>query len=89
MTRYLISFDAHAMDHIPDEEGSAVARPRTRCPSKRVRLSVVCGRAQTGAIRRWGIRSCTWPGGKTCGGTSGMVLPARQAEGECPVRRRG
>jgi hypothetical protein len=26
MTRYLISFDAHAMDHIPDEEGSAVAK---------------------------------------------------------------
>lgn len=25
MTRYLISFDAHAMDHIPDEEMSAVA----------------------------------------------------------------
>ena len=26
MTRYLISFDAHAMDHIPDEEMPAVAR---------------------------------------------------------------
>jgi hypothetical protein len=26
MTRYLISFDAHAMDHIPDEEMSAVAK---------------------------------------------------------------
>ena len=26
MTRYLISFDAHAMDHIPDEEGSAVGK---------------------------------------------------------------
>ena len=26
MTRYLISFDAHAMDHIPDEEGPAVAK---------------------------------------------------------------
>jgi hypothetical protein len=25
MTRYLISFDAHAMDHIPDEEMAAVA----------------------------------------------------------------
>ncbi len=25
MTRYLISFDAHAMDHIPDEDMSAVA----------------------------------------------------------------
>jgi hypothetical protein len=25
MTRYLISFDAHAMDHIPDEEMPAVA----------------------------------------------------------------
>jgi hypothetical protein len=25
MTRYLISFDAHAMDHIPDEEIPAVA----------------------------------------------------------------
>src|SRR6266702_1265015 len=25
MTRYLISFDAHAMDHIPDEEMTAVA----------------------------------------------------------------
>jgi len=26
MTRYLISFDAHAMDHIPDEEGPAVGK---------------------------------------------------------------
>jgi hypothetical protein len=26
MTRYLISFDAHAMDHIPDEEMPAVAK---------------------------------------------------------------
>src|ERR671930_2170572 len=26
MTRYLISFDAHAMDHIPDEDMPAVAR---------------------------------------------------------------
>lgn len=25
MTRYLISFDEHAMDYIPDEEGPAVA----------------------------------------------------------------
>jgi hypothetical protein len=25
MPRYLISFDAHAMDHIPDEDGPAVA----------------------------------------------------------------
>jgi hypothetical protein len=25
MTRYLISFGAHAMDHIPDEDGPAVA----------------------------------------------------------------
>jgi len=26
MTRYLISFDAHAMDHIPEEEMSAVGK---------------------------------------------------------------
>jgi hypothetical protein len=26
MTMYLISFDAHAMDHIPDEDGPAVAK---------------------------------------------------------------
>ena len=26
MTRYLISFGAHAMDHIPDEEGPAVGK---------------------------------------------------------------
>jgi hypothetical protein len=26
MTRYLISFDAHAMDHIPDQDMPAVAR---------------------------------------------------------------
>jgi hypothetical protein len=26
MTRYLISFDAHAMDHVPDEDGPAVAK---------------------------------------------------------------
>jgi hypothetical protein len=26
MTRYLISFDAHAMDHIPDEDSPAVSK---------------------------------------------------------------
>ena len=26
MTRYMISFDAHAMDHIPEEEGPAVGK---------------------------------------------------------------
>jgi hypothetical protein len=26
MTRYLISFDAHAMDHIPDEDSPAVGK---------------------------------------------------------------
>jgi len=26
MTRYLISFDAHAMDHIPDQDGPAVGK---------------------------------------------------------------
>jgi hypothetical protein len=26
MTMYLISFDAHAMDHIPDEDGPAVGK---------------------------------------------------------------
>ena len=26
MPRYLISFDAHAMDHIPDEDMPAVAK---------------------------------------------------------------
>src|SRR5712664_2113496 len=26
MTRYLISFDTHAMDHIPDEDMAAVAK---------------------------------------------------------------
>ena len=26
MTRYLISFDGHAMDHIPDEDGPAVGK---------------------------------------------------------------
>ena len=26
MTQYLISFGAHAMDHIPDEEGTAVGK---------------------------------------------------------------
>jgi hypothetical protein len=26
MTRYLISFDAHAMDHVPDEEMAAVGK---------------------------------------------------------------
>jgi hypothetical protein len=30
MTRYLISFDAHAMDHIPDEDMPAVAKAHTR-----------------------------------------------------------
>jgi hypothetical protein len=31
MTRYLISFDGRAMDHIPEAEWPTWARPRTRC----------------------------------------------------------
>jgi hypothetical protein len=35
MTQYLISFDAHAMDHIPDEDmRSASTRNSTRCWAK-------------------------------------------------------
>ena len=30
MTRYLISFNDGAMDHIPDEEWSDVGKPRAR-----------------------------------------------------------
>ena len=30
MPRYLISFDAHAMDHIPDEDMPAVAKASQR-----------------------------------------------------------
>jgi hypothetical protein len=44
MTRYLISFDAHAMDHIPDEDMPAVAQAShevvqkksgSSCPTRR------------------------------------------------------
>jgi hypothetical protein len=31
MTQYLISFGAHAMDHIPDEEGPAVGKAALAC----------------------------------------------------------
>jgi hypothetical protein len=31
MTQYLISFAAHAMDHIPEEEGAAKVAAACRC----------------------------------------------------------
>jgi hypothetical protein len=44
MTRYLISFGAHAMDHIPDEDGPAVARAAHDVVQEAIDAGVfVCG----------------------------------------------
>jgi hypothetical protein len=40
MTRYLISFDAHAMDHIPDEEGPDVAKAAHAVVHEAIRAGV-------------------------------------------------
>src|SRR3984885_11433054 len=44
MTRYLISFGAHAMDHIPDEDMPAVAKAAHAAVQEAVNAGVfVCG----------------------------------------------
>jgi hypothetical protein len=44
MTRYLISFGAHAMDHIPDEDMPAVAKAAHAVVQEAINASVfVCG----------------------------------------------
>ena len=44
MTRYLISFGAHAMDHIPDEDMPAVAKAAHAAVEEAVNAGVfVCG----------------------------------------------
>src|ERR1700735_1367501 len=44
MTRYLISFGAHAMDHIPDEDMPAVAKAAHAAVEEAVHAGVfVCG----------------------------------------------
>jgi hypothetical protein len=40
MTRYLISFDAHAMDHIPDEDGPEVGKAAHAVVQEAINASV-------------------------------------------------
>ncbi len=42
MTQYLISFGAHAMDHIPDEDAPAVARAAHTAVREAVNAGVYC-----------------------------------------------
>jgi hypothetical protein len=48
MPRYLISFDAHAMDHIPDEDMPAVARAAHEVVSEAMNAGVWVFRRRTG-----------------------------------------
>ena len=41
MTRYLISFDAHATDHIPDEDGPAVGKAAHAVVQEAINASVL------------------------------------------------
>ena len=64
MTRYLISFDAHAMDHIPDQDMPAVAKSSHAVVQEAVNAGVwvfgggLCARhsADAGAGRAVGLR---------------------------------
>jgi hypothetical protein len=42
MTRYLISFGAHAMDHIPDEDGPAVGKASRAVCQEAIKRWRVC-----------------------------------------------
>ena len=51
MTRYLISFDAHAMDHIPDEEMPDVATAAHEVVEEALNAGVWVFRASLGSAR--------------------------------------
>jgi hypothetical protein len=56
MPQYVLVLDAHAMDHIPDEDMPDVERPRTR--SARRPSTLACGCAAAG----WKTRGqASWP----------------------------
>ena len=44
MTQYLISFGAHAMDHIPGEDMPAVAKAAHAVVQEAINAGVLCGR---------------------------------------------
>ena len=81
MTQYLISFGAHAMDHVPDEDGPAVARAAHAAVQEAINAAFTCPRraAEPGGEhrghRRGGHRR-PLPGGH--GGPTLVDVPSRE-----------
>src|SRR3981189_717784 len=82
MTRYLISFGAHAMDHIPDEDMPAVAKAAHAVVQEAVNAGVfVCGGGledQRGGIVGAGGGGPRAPHPEALGGPRVVAVPSRQ-----------
>jgi len=83
MTSYLISFGAHAMDHLPDEDMPAVAKAAHAVCQEAVNAGVfVCGggmeNQRAGIVATDGtVTDGPYP--ETIGGLTVIEVPAREA----------
>ena len=82
MTRYLISFGAHAMDHIPDEDMPAVAKAAHAAVQEAVNAGVfVCGGGledQRASIVATDGTVTDGPYPEAIGGLTVVEVPSRQ-----------
>ena len=82
MTRYLISFGADAMDHIPDEEMPAVARAAHAAVQEAVKAGVfVCGGGledQRSSIVATDGTVTDGPSPEAIGGLTVVEVPSRE-----------
>jgi hypothetical protein len=77
MTQYLISFGAHAMDHVPDEDAPAVARAARAAVQEAInKIAVACRCAQE--VRAIGADPAPSPGRENPAGrrAAGLRPPA-------------
>ena len=82
MTQYLISFGAHAMDHIPDEDAPAVARAAHAAVQEAINAALYVSAAGWKTSRR-----ASWPPGgavtegpypEAIGGFTLVDVPSRE-----------
>jgi hypothetical protein len=82
MTRYLISFDAHAMDHVPNEDMPAVAKAAHAVVQEAVDAGVfVCGGGledQRASIVATGGTVTDGPYPEAIGGLTVIEVPSRE-----------
>ena len=79
MTQYLISFGAHAMDHVPDEDAPAVARAARAAVQEAINAGVYvsAGGLDCGERGGWGGSGHQAPPGRAGTGRLGQFRPQR------------